>query len=1333
MTRNRTKSEQEPSIFGLLKEYKNIESEIGSTPTLAQLEKHGVYSADEFRAAFGSHSALVEAAQQPRNLIIVAIRQERSKRGHTPKLSEIRESKRETIPDVREYYDSWKEALEAAGVLPTADEIIEAIQREQTNLGSIPSHSDFLNRTKFRQVDYLNHFESWDDALSAAGFSVNKDELHSEIRQVTDELEKTPTLAEFKEFAPSAHEQYQRSDRLWMETLDDAGVLPSSDEIIREIIRVAEELDRRPSAGEFTDRTNIRSAVYQHHFDNWITALDAAGLLPTKNDLMDHIRSLSDEVEPILERSNLIEKSKYSKSVYDYHFDSWKEAITSAGILPSKEQLTSQIRAVSEATESIPSRKVVVERGDHGAQAYEFQFSSWEKALEAAGVLPSQADFLSLVRSADSGNGWVDQDAVYGEDALPSDYHTRFFDSWEDTLRSAGVSPSRGEFLELVRCENENSLRLDEQEFYRTSELPTGYHSQLFESWHEVLETAGISPTKDEFLSIVHDAKADQNWVDKDQMYGQTGLPSDYHTLFFESWEETLEAASVLIDEQQFLSMLRCTEPENGWIKQRNFYAESDLPSDYHTRFFESWVEALDAAGILPASEDILQHLRALESDLGDVPSRSEAIASGKYRANIYRHRFSSWKETLDAAGLLPSKEELLVQIRDLNDDLGHIPSKSDVAESGKHQLDIYRFRFGSYEQALEAAGLLNEELLIAQVKQVAADQGPIVSPDDVYDATGLPKDYHDRIFDSWKQVLKAAGVLDGTLPGPIEERLQELATDWGRPPSEEYARRHLAIKTTITEHDGPRITRNWNKMVEAAGLDPDDIDTTADIVKEIEQLAGTLEHRPNRTEVREYLIEESNYRANRWEIDDAIQQAAIPDERDLTPTHSLTRQRYEKNSGDIPSHTDLLAELNIIRSRTKSDKDSIESGFQSRGVIDERHYTIQFGSVSEAIDQLLTIDTKRFREPIERNFSLTPGILKDSVKELGEILERPPLLEEAVSLGEASMSDFVETFDSWGAVTDGQSTSTSWSNEELLDDVENVGRNLGKPPTHEELLEFGTVPVQCLLRRFGSWPRVLGLVGVDVDMIPEDYLGYEFTSELWNTTDYIVREEFGQEYALLDELHRLRFELDRVPSEKLIEQFSPYAPEKFTGAFGSITAAVERTGITEPETTTSPTTPSPEEFLRELQSVAEAATTWVLPQDISLHSEYSVGTYIGTFGSFESALEQAKLPTDHLVGPTETYGDAWHAEHQMKAGILRAIADLASRDKDNVTMARLQTVSGISQNVVYRFFDNWDEAREAARVRKSLGTVEVNPDDVENPDFVDDLLSEMDEMMEDY
>ena len=1225
MTWDHNESGQSPSKLRLLEEYTNVESVIDSIPTLAQIEEIGAYSADEFRAAFGSHDALVQAAQRPKNQVLLAIRRERTKRGHTPKLSEVRESEREYISDLWEHFETWTEALEAAEVLPTNNEIIEAIQREK-DPDQVPNADDFLDQTEYRRTDYLYHFESWDDALLAAGFGIDEDELYSEIHRVTDEIGQTPTLAEFKKAAPSAYAMYQRSDHLWMEALDNAGVLPSKDDIIRKIKNVSGRMDGLPNAGEFTDRTDIRGAVYQHYFGDWTTALGEAELLPSKNELTAHIQSLSGELEPIPSQSNFLKKSKYSKSVYDYHFDSWGAAILAAGLLPSKEELVSQIQTVSEATDTIPNQDAVVEKGDYRVQAYEFHFSSWEEALDAADVLPSQAEFLSLVRSAATRSEWVNQNVVYKKDGLPNEYHTNFFDSWEATLDAADVLPAK----------------------------------------------------------------------------------------------------------EEFLSMVRDTEANNGWINQQRFYAETDLPNEYHKRFFNSWGKALDAAEILPTKEELLQHLRELGTELGPVPSHSEAIKEGTYQGTVYRFRFGSWSEALDAAGLLPAKQELIKKLRILKKDMDRIPSKYDIPESGNYQLDIYLLRFGSWENALEAAGIIDKESFIVEVKRVAAEQGPIVTPANVYDEWGFSEDYHKRFYDSWEEVLETLGAFDGELPAPIKERLHELNDEWGRPPSEEYARRHLDINTRATLHGDQRISIDWEAALEATGLNSDEVNSDADFIKEIEQLADILEHRPSRTEVEKYLLEESNYTVDRWEINGAIEQATVPVERDLTPTRSLTRQRCERDNVDIPSHTDLLVELNIIRSRTKSDKDAIQSEFKNRGVIDERHYSIQFGSVAAAVDELLAIDTRQFSAPIKRNFSLTPGMLRETVRELGEILERPPLLEEVVFLGEASTADFAETFNSWADVTNTDPIVRNWSSEELLNNVKEVGRKLGKPPNHEELLEFGTVPVQCLLRRFGIWPRVLWLVGVDVDAIPQDYLAYEFTSELWNTTDYLVREEFGHGHALFDELQRLSFEFDCVPSGELVQRYSPYALETFTREFGSITSATDRAEITSSDAGRPPT-PSPEDLLRDLQTISETETTWVLPQDISLHTEHSVGTYIGVFKSLENALEQANLPTDHLVGPTETYSDTWHAEHQMKAGVLRAITDLASRNDDKVTMARLQSIAGISQNVVYRFFDDWDEAREAARVRESLGTVEVDPNEIKNPDFVDDLLSEMDEMMEEY
>jgi hypothetical protein len=63
-------------------------------------------------------------------------------------------------------------------------------------------------------------------------------------------------------------------------------------------------------------------------------------------------------------------------------------------------------------------------------------------------------------------------------------------------------------------------------------------------------------------------------------------------------------------------------------------------------------------------------------------------------------------------------------------------------------------------------------------VKQVLAEQGPIVTPDEVYHASGILDGYHERFYDSWGAVLEAAGALDGAFPAPIGERLRDLGDE---------------------------------------------------------------------------------------------------------------------------------------------------------------------------------------------------------------------------------------------------------------------------------------------------------------------------------------------------------------------------------------------------------------------------------------------------------------------------------------------------------------------------------------------------------------------------
>jgi hypothetical protein len=86
-----------------------------------------------------------------------------------------------------------------------------------------------------------------------------------------------------------------------------------------------------------------------------------------------------------------------------------------------------------------------------------------------------------------------------------------------------------------------------------------------------------------------------------------------------------------------------------------------------------------------------------------------------------------------------------------------------------------------------------------------------------------------------------------------------------------------------------------------------------------------------------------------------------------------------------------------------------------------------------------------------------------------------------------------------------------------------------------------------------------------------------------------------------------------------------------------------------------------------------------------------------------------------------------------LKTAILRSIRQAEDHVGDVPTVQEFEQLSSISQNVVYRFFDTWDEALDAAGARgvSWTPTIDVEETDLGNPDFVDGLLKEIDKHIE--
>ncbi|QSG05304.1 homing endonuclease associated repeat-containing protein [Halapricum desulfuricans] len=194
---------------------------------------------------------------------------------------------------------------------------------------------------------------------------------------------------------------------------------------------------------------------------------------------------------------------------------------------------------------------------------------------------------------------------------------------------------------------------------------------------------------------------------------------------------------------------------------------------------FGSWAHALAMADLeQPTGKRIPQgaliaELKRLAAELGKGPTEQDMYEKGRHGLSTYKNRFGSWNEALAAADLesRPDRTEkprhiLLNEIERIADDLGHTPTKREMSTYGEFSPVTYRHRFGSWNEAVEAAGFesqppkekIPEEELINELQRVAdMNDGVPTSTDMDRDGKFSAGTYFNR-FDSWTAALETAG-----------------------------------------------------------------------------------------------------------------------------------------------------------------------------------------------------------------------------------------------------------------------------------------------------------------------------------------------------------------------------------------------------------------------------------------------------------------------------------------------------------------------------------------------------------------------------------------------
>ncbi len=161
------------------------------------------------------------------------------------------------------------------------------------------------------------------------------------------------------------------------------------------------------------------------------------------------------------------------------------------------------------------------------------------------------------------------------------------------------------------------------------------------------------------------------------------------------------------------LWMLSCADEKPTY---ENCKEVVGLSSGYYENNFTSWNVALEEAGCQlnkqhgVSDAELINYMKDF-SDVGATVTKEEMDNLGKYSSNVYEKRFGSWNRALRECGLPVSHRtqvtdnELIEYLKGFADG-GDYVGYHEMRKNGEMSASMYFRRFGSWDKALQKAGL---------------------------------------------------------------------------------------------------------------------------------------------------------------------------------------------------------------------------------------------------------------------------------------------------------------------------------------------------------------------------------------------------------------------------------------------------------------------------------------------------------------------------------------------------------------------------------------------------------------------------------------------------
>ena len=230
---------------------------------------------------------------------------------------------------------------------------------------------------------------------------------------------------------------------------------------------------------------------------------------------------------------------------------------------------------------------------------------------------------------------------------------------------------------------------------------------------------------------------------------------------------------------------------------------------------------------------------------------------------------------------------------------------------------------------------------------------------------------------------------------------------------------------------------------------------------------------------------------------------------------------------------------------------------------------------------------------------------LLEDIRAVADVVERPPSLQDYRNHGEYAATTITRRFESWQdavarAGFEPHDADAEIREADLLEELQRLADELGKPPTVEAMNTDGTYWASTYKRRFGSWSAALAEAGFE----PADA----------RTADQITDGE------LLTAIERLAAEVDGSPTFQSMDDRGAYAARTYVNRFGSWNAAVEAAGF-EPRSSGRVDDAA---LLADLRRLRETLGREPTSTDVREHGQYGLATYQRRFGSWSAALDVA-------------------------------------------------------------------------------------------------------------